>query len=59
MEAAAPEKLLEAFKVLDPDNLGYLRTDYITKIMMDEGEPFTQVITCTIHLFISITFKNI
>lgn len=43
MEAATPEKLLEAFKVLDPDNHGYLRKDYVSKIMMDEGEPFTQV----------------
>lgn len=43
MEAATPEKLLEAFRVLDPENRGYLKKDDISKMMMDEGEPFTQV----------------
>lgn len=42
MEPAAPEKLLEAFKVLDPEEKGYITKEYITKIMMEEGEPFTQ-----------------
>lgn len=43
MEAASPEKLLEAFQVLDPDAKGFVTRDYIGKLMMDEGEPFTQV----------------
>ena len=42
MEPASPEKLLEAFKVLDPDNKAYLTKDYLSKLMMEEGEPFTQ-----------------
>lgn len=42
MEAALPEKLLEAFKVLDPENKGYLAKEYISKLMTEEGEPFTQ-----------------
>lgn len=43
MEAAAPEKLLEAFRVLDVDGKGVISKDYIAKLMMEEGEPFTQV----------------
>ncbi len=43
MEAASPEKLLEAFKVLDIDAKGYLTKEYISKVMMQDGEPFTQV----------------
>lgn len=43
MEAAAPEKLLEAFHVLDVDGKGIISRDYIAKLMMEEGEPFTQV----------------
>lgn len=42
MEAAAPEKLLEVFKVLDPNNTGYLHVDNVSRLIMDEGEPFTQ-----------------
>lgn len=44
MEPAEPEKLLEAFKVLDAEGKGYLTKEYISRVMMDEGEPFTQVI---------------
>lgn len=43
MEAAAPEKLLEAFRVLDIDGKGIIAKDYISKLMLEEGEPFTQV----------------
>lgn len=43
MEAASPEKLLEAFEVLDIDAKGYLTKEYISKVMMQDGEPFTQV----------------
>lgn len=42
MEPAEPEKLLEAFHVLDPENRGTLTKDYLGKLMMEEGEPFTQ-----------------
>ena len=41
MEPAPPEKLLEAFRVLDPEGKGYVTKDYISKIIMEEGEPFT------------------
>lgn len=42
MEAAAPEKLLEAFRVLDVEGKGVISKYYIAKLMMEEGEPFTQ-----------------
>lgn len=45
MEAAEPEKLLEAFQVLDPDGMGYVTKEAIGKLMVEEGEPFTQVNT--------------
>lgn len=41
MEPAAPEKLLEAFQVLDPEGKGYVTKDFMTRIMLEEGEPFT------------------
>ncbi|XP_035016490.1 dynein regulatory complex protein 8 [Hippoglossus stenolepis] len=34
--------LLQAFKVLDKDNKGYLEPEEMTKYMTQEGEPFTQ-----------------
>lgn len=46
MQAASPEILLEAFQVLDPDGKGHVTKDYISTLMMDEGEPFTQVLIC-------------
>uniref|UniRef100_A0A1A9WWL3 EF-hand domain-containing protein n=1 Tax=Glossina brevipalpis TaxID=37001 RepID=A0A1A9WWL3_9MUSC len=42
MEPAGPEELLEAFRVLDEDDQGYLEPEYLSKLMMEEGEPFTQ-----------------
>lgn len=45
MEAATPEKLLEAFHVLDPESKGSIDKDFIAKLMVEEGEPFTQVIS--------------
>lgn len=42
MEPAEPEKLLEAFHVLDPENRGWLTKDYLSKLMIEEGEQFTQ-----------------
>lgn len=50
MEAAEPEKLLEAFQVLDPDGKGYITKDNISKLMMEEGEPFTQVLYMYIEI---------
>lgn len=44
MEAAAPEKLLEAFRLLDIENKGFITKEYMSKLMMEEGEPFTQVL---------------
>lgn len=43
MEAATPEKLLEAFQVLDIDGKKCISKDYMAKLIMEEGEPFTQV----------------
>uniref|UniRef100_A0A1B0CDA9 EF-hand domain-containing protein n=2 Tax=Lutzomyia longipalpis TaxID=7200 RepID=A0A1B0CDA9_LUTLO len=42
MEPAAPEKLLKAFQILDSDGKGFIQRDYISKLMMEEGEPFSQ-----------------
>lgn len=42
MEPASAEKLLRAFQILDADGKGTLSREYITKLMSDEGEPFTQ-----------------
>lgn len=44
LKPAAPEKLLKAFQILDPENKGYISRDCMTKLLMEEGEPFTQVI---------------
>lgn len=43
MEASSPEKLLEAFRVLDTEGKGFIKKDYLSKLMVEEGEPFTQV----------------
>lgn len=42
MEPAAPELLLKAFKLMDPENRGYVERDVLTKLMMEDGEPFDQ-----------------
>lgn len=42
MQPASPEKLLKAFLTLDRDRKGYLTKEFLGKIMMEEGEPFTQ-----------------
>ncbi|XP_021928773.1 EF-hand calcium-binding domain-containing protein 2 [Zootermopsis nevadensis] len=39
---ASPEKLLKAFLTLDHDGKGYLTKEFLSKIMIEEGEPFTQ-----------------
>jgi Ca2+-binding EF-hand superfamily protein len=41
MEPVAIEKLLEAFQVLDYDGKGFVTRDFMAKIMMEEGEPFS------------------
>lgn len=43
MEPAAPETLLKAFQTLDADGKGYISKDHMTKLMTEEGDPFTQV----------------
>uniref|UniRef100_T1GW38 EF-hand domain-containing protein n=1 Tax=Megaselia scalaris TaxID=36166 RepID=T1GW38_MEGSC len=42
MEPASPEKLFEAFKVLDPEGKGIISKEYMVKMMIEEGEPFTE-----------------
>ena len=42
LQPASPEKLLKAFLTLDRDRKGYLTKEFLSKIMMEEGEPFTQ-----------------
>lgn len=42
MEPASAEKLLKAFQVLDSEGKGTISKEYITKVMSEEGEPFTQ-----------------
>ncbi|XP_047106545.1 dynein regulatory complex protein 8 [Schistocerca piceifrons] len=42
LQPASPEELLKAFLTLDPENKGYLTKDFLSKAMMEEGEPFTQ-----------------
>lgn len=39
---ASPDKLLEAFHILDEKGVGYLTKQQITNIMTQEGEPFSQ-----------------
>ncbi|KAF2882589.1 hypothetical protein ILUMI_23606 [Ignelater luminosus] len=41
-EPASPAKLLEAFHILDVEGYGYLTKDYISTLMTQDGEPFTQ-----------------
>ncbi|KAB0792059.1 hypothetical protein PPYR_14020 [Photinus pyralis] len=41
-EPASPAKLLEAFQVLDPENKGSITRDYISILMTQDGEPFSQ-----------------
>lgn len=42
MEPASPEKILAAFQILDPEQKTYITKEYMSKMMMEEGEPFTQ-----------------
>ncbi|XP_026685394.1 dynein regulatory complex protein 8 [Diaphorina citri] len=40
-QPASAEELLKAFRTLDKDNKSYLDKEYLTKLMIEEGEPFT------------------
>lgn len=42
MEPAPAEKLLDAFELLDPELKGFVTKEQISKLMTEEGEPFTQ-----------------
>ncbi|KAM8712092.1 hypothetical protein ACLKA7_012593 [Drosophila subpalustris] len=42
MEPASPQKLLKAFEVLDPENKRFLTKEYFAKLMMEEGEKFSE-----------------
>lgn len=42
MQPAPPEKLLEAFQLLDVDGKGYVSKEYLSNLMISEGEPFSQ-----------------
>lgn len=33
---------MEAFRVLDPENKGFVTKEYLSKLMVEEGEPFSQ-----------------
>nr|XP_022908550.1 EF-hand calcium-binding domain-containing protein 2-like isoform X2 [Onthophagus taurus] len=41
-EPPSPDALLEAFHVLDPLGKGYITREYITQLMTEKGEPFSQ-----------------
>ncbi|XP_058815906.1 dynein regulatory complex protein 8 isoform X1 [Topomyia yanbarensis] len=41
LEPAPPEKLLKAFRVLDQEGKGLVDREYMTKLITEEGEPFT------------------
>ncbi|KAF5296054.1 hypothetical protein FQA39_LY12676 [Lamprigera yunnana] len=41
-EPASPEKLLEAFRVLDSEGKGFITKEHITMVMTQDGEPFSQ-----------------
>ncbi|XP_037946573.1 dynein regulatory complex protein 8 [Teleopsis dalmanni] len=41
-EPAQPDELFEAFRTIDEEHKGVITKEYLTKLMMEEGEPFTQ-----------------
>lgn len=41
-QPASPEKLLEAFQTLDTERQGFLTKDFISTLITQDGEPFTQ-----------------
>lgn len=58
MEPASAEKLLKAFHILDTDGKGSISKDFISKLMSEEGEPFTQVCKYILFLFYCIQQKK-
>ncbi|GLV45569.1 uncharacterized protein CBL_02589 [Carabus blaptoides fortunei] len=42
LQPAPPDKLLEAFRLLDQEGQGSIDKNYLSTLMMQEGEPFTQ-----------------
>lgn len=42
MQPASPEELLKAFQTIDKENKGYIPREYMEKMIMEEGEPFTK-----------------
>lgn len=51
MEPATPEVLLKAFQIFDPENNGHICRQFMSKILMEEGEQFTQVSTKSSYLW--------
>ena len=41
-QSASEEVLLRAFEVLDQDKKSYLSSEELKKVLMEEGEPFSQ-----------------
>lgn len=64
MEPSSAEKLLEAFQVLDMDGNGSITKEYLGRLMIEEGEPFTQVMIfqkiqqLLFSLILVITFRK-
>nr|CAD7440541.1 unnamed protein product [Timema bartmani] len=42
LQPASPEKLLKAFLTLDHEKKGYLTKEFLSKAVVEDGEPFTQ-----------------
>ncbi|XP_030378267.1 dynein regulatory complex protein 8-like [Scaptodrosophila lebanonensis] len=42
MKPASSDEILDAFKVLDPENKLYLTKEYFGKLMSEDGEPFNE-----------------
>lgn len=43
MEASPVERLLEAFRMFDAEGNGTIPEELMAKLMIEEGEPFTEV----------------
>ncbi|KAK6623608.1 hypothetical protein RUM43_009460 [Polyplax serrata] len=42
LQPATPEQLLKAFHTIDKEGKGYIGKEYLSKLITEEGEPFTQ-----------------
>lgn len=58
MEPASAEKLLKAFQILDSEGKGTLSKEYTSKLMSEEGEPFTQVSKLLLFTFFKFQTKR-